>query len=174
MCGATHLMVGAAVVSPLIKQNPKMVIFLPFVVLGALLPDVDTDYSLIQSLKFIVFYIGLGLFLIYMSKNLIQVVAIISMFILICLLKKYTMHRTAAHSLLLLIIFSLFIFTISKDAALYFAIGYLTHLILDMATGHGVTFLYPYKKKIKFNIDYDDLEVSLLMYSVFAIIAQFA
>ena len=58
MSGITHLSVGVATVSPVIHMHPKLIIFLPFVILGALLPDVDADYSLryirtLKSLKYI-------------------------------------------------------------------------------------------------------------------------
>lgn len=173
MSGVTHLVVGTAVVSPLIRHEPKMIIFLPFAVLGALLPDVDADYSLIKSWNFSLFYIALGLVLLFIFKDAFQLIGISTMVLLIHLIRKYTLHRTAAHSLLLLITFTLCVFPISKTAALYFAIGYATHLLLDIITNSGICLLYPYKNRISFEIKFKDLELTFLMYGVFTIMFQF-
>ena len=54
-------------------------------------------------------------------------------------------HRTITHSLLSLIISTLFIYIFSSSIAIVFALNYLLHLILDSFTKMGVPFLYPFK-----------------------------
>lgn len=171
MSGITHLSVGVATVSPVIHMHPKLIIFLPFVILGALLPDVDADYSLIQSFKFISFYFTMSVLIVLVTHNNLIIASLIIMFVILLILKVCTEHRTAAHSLLFLLIFTACIVPISKLAALYFAIGYFTHLFLDMLTWEGVELFYPCKNMVK--ISSTKLEGYFFIFSVFFIFIQF-
>lgn len=55
-------------------------------------------------------------------------------------------HRTWTHSILLLCISTLIIINYDKTIALFWFVGYSTHLISDSFTKMGVPFLYPFIK----------------------------
>lgn len=55
-------------------------------------------------------------------------------------------HRGFSHSLLMLVCSFFFIFFISRRASLFYAIAFLTHIILDVLNKRPVRVLYPMKK----------------------------
>ena len=62
-------------------------------------------------------------------------------------------HRTWTHSILLLGLTTWLFSTINLEIAIFWAIGYATHLIIDSFTKRGVPFFYPIiKKKIGFKL----------------------
>lgn len=167
MSGVTHLAVGLVSVAPFIKNEPKMLSILPFAVLGALIPDIEADYSLIKTYKFIMWFSFLAIAVIILGNSIISIIGIIAFVILVYILRQ-SEHRTVTHSLLGLTLFSLCILLAAKSLALYFVIGYSTHLILDMVSKRGIALLYPYNKKVKFNIIDEDknIELALLISSL--------
>lgn len=84
-------------------------------------------------------------------------------------------HRTATHSFLAMCFMSMFIyFTVSnKMIALCFAIGYMSHLILDYFTVMGVMWLYPFQKRYSLGLcktrDATDLYIRLLAIAFIAL-----
>ncbi|WP_261773145.1 metal-dependent hydrolase [Clostridium botulinum] len=135
------------------KNKPEMLMLIPFVLLGTLLPGIDADHSLIRFKRYLYSFIILGLIIVLAAKSKGPIIAIFGMLFLIFILKR-TEHRTIMHSLLGLIIFTTWMIFISKKVTLYFALVYGTHLLADSFTISEVSFFYPKlqsigKKKIK-------------------------
>ncbi|NMB50654.1 MAG: metal-dependent hydrolase [Bacteroidales bacterium] len=143
MTGKTHVAIATASVVPFIPKNPlELLGIIPFVLLGALLPDIDADYSLIRSKRYLHSFIILGLVIVLTTKSKGPIIAILVMLFLIFTLKR-TEHRTIMHSLLGLIIFTVCMIFISKKFTSYFALGYITHLLADSFTLNGIPLFYP-------------------------------
>ncbi|NFQ84195.1 metal-dependent hydrolase [Clostridium sporogenes] len=143
MTGKTHVAIATASTIPFIPKNkPEMLMLIPFVLLGALLPDIDADYSLIRSKRYLYSFIILGLVIVLAAESKGPIIAVFVMLFLIFILKR-TEHRTIMHSLAGLIIFTVCMVFISKKAAPYFTLGYGTHLLADSFTLNGVPLFYP-------------------------------
>lgn len=56
-------------------------------------------------------------------------------------------HRTWTHSILVLSISTLILISFDKTIALFWFVGYSTHLVSDSFTKMGVPFLYPFIKE---------------------------
>ncbi|MGU9539276.1 metal-dependent hydrolase [Clostridium tepidum] len=148
MTGKTHIAIATASTMPFIPKNkPEMFILIPFVLLGALLPDIDADYSLIRSKRYLYTFIILGLVIVFAAESKGPIIAIFIMLFLIFILKR-TEHRTIMHSLAGLIIFTTCMIFISKKATPYFALGYGTHLLADSFTVSGIPLFYPKSQAI--------------------------
>lgn len=55
-------------------------------------------------------------------------------------------HRGFSHSLLMFLCSSFFMFSISRRTCLFYAVAFLTHLLLDVLNKRPVKLLYPMKK----------------------------
>ena len=58
-------------------------------------------------------------------------------------------HRGVVHSIWIPLIFYYLMNPLSHNIALGFVVGYVSHLFLDALTIQGVTFIYPFKSKIR-------------------------
>lgn len=63
-------------------------------------------------------------------------------------LKLKMKHRSITHSIVGYLALSYGLFTRDYEIGLFFSIGYLTHLLLDMLTVKGIKLFYPLKKNI--------------------------
>ncbi len=79
-----------------------------------------------------------------------------TMFVVLTVIGELSTHRDKTHSLLALILFSVSIFLIEPHIGLAFAIGYSSHLIIDLFNKSPIRILYPLKKGICFKICYAD------------------
>lgn len=167
MTGKTHLVVGTALASGLLLLNHNTsnsdIITTSIVLsaLGAILPDIDTKHSIMRKMFYgTISAIGFMIALIFYSninpKSLINwdevtVPIIIGIFSFIGLLIYgfFSNHRTFTHTLLGLILFSLSIYIICNNLAytMYFAIGMLSHQLLDMLNKERIYWLNPITKK---------------------------
>ena len=115
----THLAFGvlsALLVMPFVSTANKYLFFF-FVLVGSLLPDVDTPHS-----KF-------GRKLGVISKFFAAVAG----------------HRTIFHSLLFAILIPGVVwYFVSKPYGVALFIGYLSHLMMDAITKSGINFLHPF------------------------------
>lgn len=167
MTGKTHLVVVTALASGLLLLNHNTsnsdIITTSIVLsaLGAILPDIDTKHSIMRKMFYgTISAIGFMIALIFYSninpKSLINwdevtVPIIIGIFSFIGLLIYgfFSNHRTFTHTLLGLILFSLSIYMICNNLAytMYFAIGMLSHQLLDMLNKERIYWLNPITKK---------------------------
>lgn len=105
-------------------------------VIGAILPDIDHNMSYISKRKILILII---LFVI-LKLNLIQIILII----IWCIISRKTGHRKLSHSLLSVIFFLILLY--NSKYCLYFIIGFISHLILDILS-NGISLLYPMSNK---------------------------
>ena len=128
----THLISGFLIYVLLVTFFPFASTFLNFCsfMLGVVAPDVDTEHSKVGKRVII-------------SK----------------LIRIFFGHRGAIHSFLgavllsLILIFVLRFVNLPDSLAIWFFIGYLSHLLTDSLTPQGIRWFYPFsKKKFRFFI----------------------
>lgn len=167
MTGKTHLVVGTALASGLLLLNHNTsnsdIITTSIVLsaLGAILPDIDTGHSIMRKVFYgTIIAIGIMIALSFYSnislKSLINwdevtlpiIIGIFS-FIGLLIYGYFSSHRTFTHTLLALILFSLSIYMICNNLAytMYFAVGMLSHQLLDMLNKQEIYWLNPITKK---------------------------
>lgn len=167
MTGKTHLVVGTALASGLLLLNHNTsnsdIITTSIVLsaLGAILPDIDTGHSIMRKVFYgTIIAIGIMIALSFYSninpKSLINwdevtlpiIIGIFS-FIGLLIYGYFSSHRTFTHTLLALILFSLSIYMICNNLAytMYFAVGMLSHQLLDMLNKERIYWLNPITKK---------------------------
>lgn len=167
MTGKTHLVVGTALASGLLLLNHNTsnseIITTSIVLsaLGAILPDIDIEHSLMRKVFYgTILAIVMMLILIFYSNinpkslinwNEVTVPIIIGAcgFIGLLMYGYFSSHRTFTHTLLALILFSLSIYMICNNLAytMYFAIGMLSHQLLDMLNKKSMYWLNQITKK---------------------------
>jgi inner membrane protein len=121
MLARTHLAFGllTALVFKNIIPTGNIFIFVGLVLLGALMPDIDSPQSMIVNK------------LPWLLKPISMV----------------TKHRGIFHSLTLGLVFSgLIYYFISKPYGFALFLGYTSHLLMDGLTHQGVNFLHPFAK----------------------------
>lgn len=167
MTGKTHLVVGTALASGLLLLNHNTsnsdIITTSIVLsaLGAILPDIDIGHSIMRKVFYgTIIAIGIMIALSFYSnislKNLINwdevtlpiIIGIFS-FIGLLIYGYFSSHRTFTHTLLALILFSLSIYMICNNLVytMYFAVGMLSHQLLDMLNKERIYWLNPITKK---------------------------
>ncbi|CAN8140663.1 inner membrane protein [uncultured Thiomicrorhabdus sp.] len=129
MLAGAHVVFGAGLyllTSPYTGFDyPEVYYFLPFAILGSLMPDLDSRRSALKRSGF--------------SR---------------CVLLPLTLlgHRTWSHSLLILFLLSLPLMHLEgmqKMAMLAFNIGYVSHILGDWLTHRGVPLFYPARTAFK-------------------------
>lgn len=168
MTGKTHMAIGvaasAAFLSTVHPTPQKFVIGFSLGMIGALMPDMDIKTSKISSfgrtaLAYIFVILVVAGFIIY--KGNIQLNQIkfnyrptskveygVIIIVVCALFSKFTKHRSFSHSILGLILFYIGFRMIIGQMALYFGIGYISHILSDLITNNGIELIYPMKKKV--------------------------
>lgn len=150
MTGRTHVNMALLCSSYSWKINPINLIYIPYLILGALIPDVDNEYSLIQSYLYIFIYSVFSIFILYHNDfNYLTIIGITLFIGLSIICKKYMNHRTLTHSILGLILYSIPVWLISHSGAIYFIVGCVIHVSLDLFDTRGVRVMYPSEKIFK-------------------------
>jgi inner membrane protein len=114
----THLMFGITtfiLLSPVFSGGNE-ILFLVFVLLGSVLPDIDDGNSKIKKASGV-----LGSIVSFMFK-----------------------HRGIFHSLIMVIVLFIVMSFWNSYYAIGLTIGYLSHLLSDALTPMGIQFLYPF------------------------------
>jgi len=141
----THLAFGflaGLVLFPFVNSG-NIYIFFAFVLLGALIPDIDTPKSKVGS--------KLGIF----SK----------------LIKAIFGHRGIIHTVWgMLIICGLFWFFVNRVYGVALFIGFFSHLLIDGLTKKGINFLHPFSKmRIAGFIETGTMEEAILLIIIVAL-----
>lgn len=148
MTGRSHIVIGLAATATISNGFKGILLFIPFAVLGSLIPDIDTEKkSLIKSNKIIALFVVITFLYLYFNQNNKNAQLGIASTLIICFVYSRTKHRTLSHSLLGLSILILPISLISSTGSFYFVLGYISHLVSDSITVSGVPFFYPLSKK---------------------------
>ena len=171
MMGYTHAAIGAAGALTLAAMNgdgsPTLYITASIAgALGGVAVDIDTRDNLTnpkvtdagRTRLAIVGLLGIGILLDGVFKTGILTTAIsrqytaltgLIVFAVILLIGFFTPHRTFSHSLLFIGITSIGVYCIYPDAATYYFVGGILHLLFDMLNypfrNHGIWLLYPIK-----------------------------
>lgn len=168
MLGKTHFTVGTALTMAV--TQPASISELLFAVgiggLGSLICDIDAENSGSHSeADKITILSGLILFGViildsYFHTDIIQqivndsgyarLVIGILLFIGICAFGKEQPHRSFMHSFAALILLSFAMHLVLEDMVIYFIIGFLSHLALDIFNKKKIKLFYPLKQGIAF------------------------
>lgn len=77
-------------------------------------------------------------------------------FIALTVIGELSKHRDKTHSLLALLLFSTAVYLIEPHIGIAYAIGYGSHLLIDLFNKSPIRLLYPLKKGICFKLCYAD------------------
>ncbi len=115
----THLAFGILVffLLNLILEIPNKIIVFIFVIIGAIIVDIDVKNSKVGKRWFLRPF------------------------------QFFIKHRGMVHSLIFGLLISVLIASVSQWAGFGFFSGYLSHLFLDFLTPSGIEFFWPWKKK---------------------------
>lgn len=170
MLGKTHMVCGMASVLAIMqpKNIPEFALAVGTGAVGALISDIDVgtseshqeaDRITVLAIGVIVFVFALDYFFhtgimetIIKDSSYVRIVSGIFLFIFICAFGKEQPHRSFMHSFLALFLLSCAIALVWQPVVPYFAIGFLSHLILDCFNKKKVGLLYPYKKGVCFGV----------------------
>lgn len=156
MEGKTHFSlgvatgVGMAIANPAINSAGELALTVVAASLGAILPDIDSDGSIINNFMFPSFdqkfrsfalvSIGVVMVLLYFLQDLPLWVLFAGVF---AARVAYARHRTVTHSILALLYVTWTAYLIAPPYALAVGFGYLSHLVADTFTAAGVPYLWP-------------------------------
>ncbi|MCI5655630.1 MAG: metal-dependent hydrolase [Ruminococcus sp.] len=163
MLGKTHFAVGIA--SSLMFTQPKtlqdVILAVGIGGIGALISDIDVDTSDSHKYANKIIAVSILIIIAVFAAEQIWSVGIIKqiisdsnyariaigtiLFIAICAFGKQQPHRSFMHSILGLILLTASIGMIWQDLIPYFAIGFASHLIIDMFNFKKVRLFYPFK-----------------------------
>lgn len=169
MLGKTHLTIGMATALVVAQPStvPGVVAALAAGGIGGKLPDIDIKSSdpdkesvldsIIDGL-FIAALIGLD----YLSGNGICQYTIsnwgikiwigLFLFAVLCIIGFLSPHRSFTHSILSLGLFSAAVYIYCRPAAIAFALGYASHLFIDLFNKKREKLLYPIKRGFCLNL----------------------
>lgn len=166
MLGKTHIsaaLASAAIISFKCKipMNP---LIMSGAMIGGIIPDIDlrnsmvskyiktkfiyTSLILLSSLLVASFYFK-SQFILY--KYHFKLIGLFLLLVSACF-SKFTGHRMYSHSILGLSIFSYGIYIIYKPLCMWFIIGYISHILIDLLNFQGEALLFPFKGSYSFKI----------------------
>ena len=168
MLGRTHFAVGVAAGLLLIppKTFPALAAGIGLSALGGVLPDIDSgtseahkDADKIMAVSILAAggafvaeaFFHVGLFgKILQNGAIARAVIAALVFLLVCAFGKEQPHRSFMHSILALLILTACIAQIFPDAAAYFAVGFASHLAIDLLNRKREKLFYPIRRGICF------------------------
>lgn len=171
MNGSTHMAVGVA--SSFLILQPRLdlkqiVLGSTLAIMGSLVSDIDVDTSKAnKAVNKIIWIIGsvgsISLILDYFLKlkiyesilnnaNIMRVIVSIFLFSIVLMFAKMTPHRSFSHSVVGAIAFYVPISLIFKEASLYFLIGIISHIFIDLFNKKKVQLFYPFKHGVCFKL----------------------
>ena len=160
MLGNTHAAVGAAsgliVLGGTVAHSPvALVAGATLGAIGGLMTEIDLDS---KHAKAVVFSSVLYLALQGAARNLTSSLAmsttiagLIALTVLV-VLGLNSNHRGFTHSILALVLFSTAAYAVVGNSSTWFAIGYASHLVIDLFNKKGESLLFPINVKVCFNL----------------------
>lgn len=166
MLGKTHFVVGIAAVMAVTQPSDitDLVMAVGVGGMGALICDIDVKTSGSRrdadKLAVISAVIVIGIFIMdyFLHTNIIaylvrdsgyeRMISGVLLFAGICAFGKEQPHRSFMHSFLALGLLSLVLRLVWQEAVIYFAVGFLSHLAIDILNKKKVRVLYPLKKGV--------------------------
>lgn len=181
MTSKTHIATGLATMTALIRPDSTklLLICLASTTIGSIISDTDLTTSELHkdidkiitisaisiALCFLAdYFFNLGIYSFILNQtNLTHTLVGIVILLLLCLFGMHTAHRSFMHSILGTLIFSATVYFILPTAALPFAIGMFSHIILDLFNLKKVQVFYPSKKRLGFKLCSSDGKVNNIL-----------
>lgn len=170
LLGKTHMAVGIAAVLTVTQPQtiPELVLAAGTGTVGALISDIDVGTSVshreADKIVFLTaiaagavfaldYFCGMGIFDRMMRDgNRAQMVIGIGAFIGICAFGKERPHRSFMHSFLALAALCFVLGMVWQPMVPYFAIGFLSHIVIDLFNRRKIRLFYPLKGGIAFGL----------------------
>lgn len=96
------------------------------------------------------FILGSGLCYYMISTFSVITLIALGLFIAGCIFGIATSHRTFMHSILALALFSVLMYFICRPLTIPFAVGFISHIVLDLFNKRGIQLFFPLKAEVKF------------------------
>lgn len=185
MDGNTHMAVGIA--SAFLVLQPKtdvkeIILGTTLAIVGSLVSDIDVHTSkankVINKITWILgfasifslifdYFFNLGVYTdilnnIFIMRKLVAV----SLFSVIIVFAKMTPHRSFSHSIIGVLAFYIPVTFIFGEMSLYFLIGIISHIVIDLFNKKKVQLFYPLKKGFCFRWCYADGFVNKALFFV--------
>ncbi len=166
MQGKTHLTVGCAAALLILRPDSwrELVWGAGAAMIGSVISDIDAGSSsahrdadkvtaFIVCLTAGIFIADVNLHLGIYSELMTRIsqprlITLTGLFVMICALGKAGRHRTFMHSLCALVLLSTCLYLLSSSLALYFAIGFISHLLLDLLNRRKISLFWPSKRGV--------------------------
>ena len=164
MLGRTHFFIGTAAALAVLQPQtvPVLVTGAGAAAIGSLISDIDVGTSqahrdadkiitatvAVAALTILAEYkLNLGIYRRLTSdSNILRLLAGTAAFLLLCAYGKQQPHRSFMHSFAALALLTACVDIIYPDASAYFAVGFLSHLVLDVLNRKPEKLLWPWKK----------------------------
>ena len=163
MMSFTHISVGiaASVVAMQPKNTHEWLISLAGGAVGGIIPDIDVKinkyskdalYGREATIAIVAVVIAVdviahtGIVTYLLNHVGLKLLIGLATFVILCVIGTRTSHRTFSHSLLALISISVSLYYVYPYFVLPFAIGFVTHILLDLLNKKPVQIFYPSHK----------------------------
>ena len=179
MMGKTHIAVGLASSYLLLQPStpPQFAAATVGGCIGSIMADIDVKidrsnkYALRASLDALygeILAVGISIAALasnYLSGGTIIQAALahwqqsligVAFLIVLIAIGEASTHRDRTHSLLAMLLFSFSVLLIDKSIGIAFAVGYASHLIIDLFNKSPIRILYPLKKGFCLKVCYAD------------------
>ena len=184
MLGKTHMAVGVA--AGLVVMHPQniqeLIVGTGTLAVGSVISDIDigTSDSHKEADK-IIALAGLACFAVAAAEatmhlgiydrlmrnsSLMRILAGVAAFLLLCAFGKEQQHRSFMHSIPALVLLTGCVEIIFPLAAPYFAVGFVSHLALDLCNRRDERLLYPLKWGLSFGVCSSKGLVNRILFSV--------
>jgi len=188
MNGSTHMAVGVA--SSFLILQPKLdlkeiILGTTLAVIGSLVSDIDVDTSkankAVNKIIWIIGSVGIAsLILDYFLKlkiyetilnnaDIMRVIVSISLFGIVLMFAKMTPHRSFSHSIVGILAFYIPVSLIFEKASLYFLVGIISHIVIDLFNKKKIQIFYPFKYGVCFKLCKANGTVNKVLFYVSAI-----
>ena len=169
MLAKTHAAIGTAAAITILqpKTLPEMIFGIGIAAIGSIISDIDNENTTAKRLfqKVMIFITGISVLLltiyivfkpqifiiVFSNNNIERKLMSLGLISLICMTGSMSRHRTFMHSFLTGGLIYYHIYYIIPNMAMYFFIGFLSHLCLDIMNYKGVQLFWPLNKTFKLN-----------------------
>ena len=158
MLGRTHFFIGTAAALAVLQPQtvPALVAGAGAAAIGGLISDIDVgtsqahrdaDKIITATVAVAEYKLNLGIYRRLTSdSSVLRLLTGTAAFLLICAYGKQQPHRSFMHSFAALALLTACVDIIYPDASAYFAVGFLSHLVLDFFNRKPEKLFWPWKK----------------------------
>jgi inner membrane protein len=189
MLGNTHTAVGIAATLAVTRPDSlsELILAVGMGTVGALISDIDvgTSESHKEADRVVAFtilgvlaVIGFDHFLntgiiakVIQNSGYIRIAAGIALFVGVCAFGKEQPHRSFMHSFLALFLLGFALGLVWEKAVIYFAVGFLSHLVMDIFNFRKVRLFYPAKVGFSLKLCYAHGTVNTVCFGAASVVA---